>query len=255
MANGQVYGIREAKPGQTLLDFQMPIEECGNALLCVAVAVKAKNDFAFARENETILRKWADYLVKMGYDPENQLCTDDFAGHLAHNCNLSIKAILGIAAFGWLFGEEEYINLAKSFAKKWEKEAKNASGGTRLAFDKENTWSLKYNIVWDKLLNLGLFSNEIFEDEIKIYIFKMNEYGIPLDSRSDYTKLDWLCWTTVLTENQEYRGMVFESMMKYINTTPDRTPMTDWYHTLEPRQEMFQNRTVVGGLFINLLNL
>jgi len=255
LANGQVYGIREAKPGQTLLDFQMPIEECGNALLCVAAAVKAKNDFAFARENETILRKWADYLVKMGYDPENQLCTDDFAGHLAHNCNLSIKAILGIAAFGWLFGEEEYINLAKSFAKKWEKEAKNASGGTRLAFDKENTWSLKYNIVWDKLLNLGLFSNEIFEDEIKIYIFKMNEYGIPLDSRSDYTKLDWLCWTTVLTENQEYRGMVFESMMKYINTTPDRTPMTDWYHTLEPRQEMFQNRTVVGGLFINLLNL
>ncbi|MCR4719971.1 MAG: DUF4965 domain-containing protein [Firmicutes bacterium] len=90
LANGQVYG----QEGNELLEkFQMPVEECGNMMICVAAAVKWGADFGFAKENKEILKKWAEYLIDNGYDPENQLCTDDFAGHLTHNCNLSLKGI------------------------------------------------------------------------------------------------------------------------------------------------------------------
>ncbi|MEE1225210.1 MAG: DUF4965 domain-containing protein [Clostridia bacterium] len=251
LANGQVYGMnKETKEERHSM--QMPVEECGNMLLCVAAAMHYGSDSAFAQQNEEILTKWTDYLIREGYDPGNQLCTDDFAGHLAHNCNLSLKAILGIAAYGKIYNKPEYIEKAAVLAKNWQKDAKNSTA-TRLAFDVEDSWSLKYNIVWDKLLNINIFDEKVFADEVALYKTKMNPYGIPLDCRDDYTKVDWLVWTTVMTNDKEYAESVFDSIINYANSTPDRAPMTDWYYTSIPRIRAFQNRTVVGGIFINLL--
>lgn len=249
LANGQVYGLED---GEMKREMQMPVEECGNMLLCVAAAVHYGADRAFAEENKELLKKWADYLVADGYDPGNQLCTDDFAGPSAHNCNLSIKAILAIAAYGKLFAEENYIDVAKEYADKWKKEASNYEA-TKLAFDNENSWSLKYNIVWDKLLDINVFDEQIFEKEIKLYLSKINKYGVPLDCRADYTKADWQMWTTIMTDNKEYRDKIIDAMYSFIDETTDRTPFPDWYYTTQNRREFFQNRTVLGGIYINLL--
>ena len=249
LANGQVYGYWD---GVMHRDKQMPVEECGNMLLCVAAAVQFGAGRSFADENKLLLKRWADYLVKNGYDPENQMCTDDFAGASARNCNLSIKAILAIAAYAFLFDDGEYHRKAQQYAKRWQKEAA-AQKATKLSFDNENSWSLKYNIVWDKILNINIFDEDVYEKEIELYSEKMNRYGVPLDSRADYTKMDWLVWTTVMTNNLEYRDDVIEAVYSFINETTDRVPVPDWYYTSNGRYEQFQNRTVLGGLFINLL--
>lgn len=60
--------------------------------------------------------------------------------------------------------------------------------GSLLAFDRKDTWSIKYNIIWDKLLNLGLFPKEVYKKEVEAYKAKMCRYGVPLDCRSDYAK-------------------------------------------------------------------
>lgn len=256
IANGQVYGYEKDDP-EYILSRQMPVEECGNMILCVASICKAKNDYSYAKEHVEILRKWADYLVKVGYDPACQLCTDDFAGHLAHNCNLAIKGILAIAAFGTILnncGEDgnSYINIAKEYAKEWKANA-DAGDHYGLVFDDENTWSMKYNLVMDRLLGLEIFDKDIAEKEISYYKTKANKYGLPLDSRADWTKSDWQMWTTCLTDDTCYRDMIIEKMWNMICDMRERVPFSDWYYTSKPNMERFQNRTVQGGLFMPLL--
>ena len=53
--------------------------------------------------------------------------------------------------------------------------------------------------------------------------------------------------------DKAYFDAVCEAIVNMINETLDRVPLTDWYYTSTADYCAFRNRTVVGGLFINLL--
>lgn len=254
IANGQVYG-----GGEETDEDQMPVEECGNMLLLLYAVSYIEKNVNFASRYWNSLEKWANYLKEKGLNPENQLCTDDFAGHLACNVNLSVKAILAMAAYAKmceLYGKteeaSEYMELAKAYAKEWEYMAID-DDHYRLAFNKPGTWSQKYNLVWDKIFEFNIFSEKVFTSEIQYYKTKLNHYGLPLDSRRDYTKIDWLVWTASLANNQEDFELFVSKAMNFVNDTPDNVPLTDWYDTITGRQVGFQARSVVGGIYIKLL--
>ena len=71
----------------------------------------------------------------------------------------------------------------------------------KLAYDSPNTWSQKYNLVWDQLLGYNLFPKSLRDSELAFYKTRINKYGLPLDSRKDYTKLDWSLWTATLASD------------------------------------------------------
>lgn len=261
LANAQIYGydFRYRKVRPDPIDSQMPVEECGNMLLCVAGVCFAKNDYAYFVKHAEILKQWADYLVKVGWDPENQLCTDDFAGHLAHNCNLSAKGICGLGAYAKMLeatGQTEaaasYRKIAEDYAKAWEE---NALDGDhyKLAFDQEGTWSVKYNMVWDKLFKLELFSQQVYDRELAWYKKQFRTYGLPLDCRADYTKSDWQMWAATMLDDKGFFDEIVDRMYAFLTETPDRVPFTDLYFTSKPYMRCFQARTVQGGLFIELM--
>lgn len=254
LGNGQVYGGGEKSDLN-----QMPVEECGNMLLMVGALCRVRADIRYAERYWDILSQWAKYLSDKGLDPENQLCTDDFAGHLAHNVNLSLKAILAIGVFAQLCqqrGLEEkaqrYRSQAEQMARQWQQMADDGDH-YRLSFDQPNSWSQKYNLVWDKLLGLHLFPSEVARKEIALYKSKQSRYGLPLDVRSAYTKLDWIVWSASLSESDADFRLFVEPVYQWLNETESRVPLTDWYYTDSGKQAGFQARSVVGGVFIKLL--
>jgi hypothetical protein len=254
LANGQVYG-----GGEETEDRQMPVEESGNMIILLAALAEAEGNADFSKQYWPLLQKWAAYLKDKGLDPDNQLCTDDFAGHLAHNTNLSIKAIVALDAYARLadtLGQKtdatSYHTLAKQMATQW---AKMADDGDhyRLAFDKPDTWSQKYNLVWDKLLKLNLFAPEVARKEIAYYKRMQNAFGLPLDNRSTYTKLDWILWTATLADTAADFTALADPAFKFADESPTRVPLSDWYWTQDGKQRGFQARSVVGGLYIKML--
>jgi hypothetical protein len=254
LANGQLYG-----GGEISEDDQMPVEESGDMILMVAAMSRAEGNEDFAGRYWPLLSKWADYLLAKGFDPENQLSTDDFAGHLAHNTNLSIKAILALAAYAQMadrLGHHDtaakFNSSAKAMAAKWAPMARDGDH-YRLAFDKSNTWSQKYNLVWDNILDLHLFPSEIADQEVAFYTNHLNRFGLPLDNRATYTKLDWTIWSATLARNPADFGTLVHPVFDFLNQTTDRVPMTDWYDTVSARKVGFQARSVVGGVYIKVL--
>ena len=237
----------------------MPIEEAGNMLILSALLTKVDSNADYAKSHWDALTMWSNYLMEKGLDPANQLCTDDFAGHLARNANLSVKAILGIAAYGYMAGEmgdkatcNEMMAKAKMMAKEWMTLA-DAGDHYSLSFGNQDSWSQKYNMVWDKLMGWNIFPEEVKEKELAYYLTKQNKYGLPLDSRRNYTKSDWIMWTATLASDHETFMEFVQPIYDFANETTDRIGLTDWYNTDSKKRVGFEARPVLGGFYIKML--
>ncbi len=237
-------------------EYQMPVEECGNLLIMIANVCITEKSADFALPYMQTLDAWVEYLVKYGSDPQNQLCTDDFAGHLAHNVNLAFKAVMGIEGYAQILRladegarYERYHKLAQDMANDCHDRAKTSSG-TRLTFDNEQSWSLKYNTVWDKIWQTGLFAEEFFVKEVDCYIKNANSFGTPLDSRRDYTKSDWILWCAAMAKDRQRREKLISPVANFLANTESRVPFSDWYDTKTGRYEHFIARSVQGGIFM-----
>lgn len=241
------------------LRHQMPVEECGNMLVMTAAVCKIDGTAAFAAPHFDTLTRWVKFLIDNGADPGEQLCTDDFAGHLSHNINLSAKAIMGIAAFAQIcrmLGKDELaqrtMETAKAMAADWEIRAQ-AGDHTALAFGNPETWSLKYNTVWDRFFGTELFSRDFMEREIRQYKKQTNPFGVPLDSRKSYTKSDWILWCAAMTDDTTDRAALSDPIAHYLRNTESRFPFGDWYDTVTGNFEQFKARSVQGGIFMPIL--
>ncbi len=272
---GQVYGAKKRPKHQAagtvpapyylypstmsvyLDERQMPLEESADMILMLASCIKADGDCRLAKENLDLLYQWGNYLVRHGEDPGEQLCTDDFTGHLAKNANLAVKAALGVAAFGLILSSlnkkedsEKYLHKARQMADSWMNRAVEGDHSV-LAFG-SGGWSIKYNLVWDRLFGFKLFPEDFYRKELQSYLKRMNPYGLPLDSRASYSKTDWILWVASMAEGEKRKDFLCP-VARYLRETESRVPFSDYYDTETGRYEKFIARSVQGGVFMPLL--
>ena len=236
--------------------FQMPVEECGNMLVLAFAYAKTTGDTEQIEENYSLLERWAGYLSAQGAQLKNQLCTDDFAGHSEQNVNLAIKSTVGLACFAGiadLLGREtKAMADARHMALALESNRKS-DGTLPFSLLDADGWSLKYNLIWDRLFSFGLFPEELYFAESEAYRAKLNAYGVPLDSRKSFTKSDWMLWAACLDGTDKNVRAFSKSIVRFLEETNDRLPFSDWFDTLKPEQRGFCHRTVQGGLWMPVL--
>jgi hypothetical protein len=252
-AIGQRYGGGEDARGG------MPVEESGNLIILLAALAKMEGNADFAGKYWPTITKWAEYLKANGIDPEHQLCTDDFMGPMPRNVNLSAKTVVALGAYAKLCrmrGEHAqataYEKTALQSVDWWLKEADDGDH-FRLGFGNPGTWSQKYNLVWDRLLNLNLFPAAALKKEMAFYRKTLDRYGLPLDNRKPQAKTDWTLWTATLTGDRADFEALVTPVYDYLNETLSRVPMNDLYFTKEGREVGMHARPVVGGVFLQML--
>ena len=99
----------------------------------------------------------------------------------------------------------------------------------------------------------GKFPNNVIGKELNYYLTKQNPYGLPLDSRKEYTKSDWIMWTAAMSSDKETFQKFSDPVYKYINETVSRVPISDWHHTDSGKWVGFRARSVIGGYWMKVL--
>lgn len=152
-------------------DEEMPVEESGNMILMSYAYYKFSGDETWLRSHYKILKQWALYLIEFSLIPSAQLSTDDFAGRMVNQTNLAIKGIVGLQAMSAIarvanepLDAAIFATTASKYYQNWTYFAIDPSENhTMLAYQWRSSWGLLYNTFFDKLLNLGIIEDDVYD--------------------------------------------------------------------------------------------
>jgi hypothetical protein len=242
-------------------DEYMPVEESGNMVLMAYAYAKFSGDTSYLSTHYPLLHQYSNYLIDYSLLPGVQLSTDDFAGELVNQTNLGIKGIVGLAAMrevatlaGQTADAANFSATTSDFIQRWQTYAIDPSRKhTVLSYQYRASYGLLYNTYPDMLLNLSIIPQQVFDMQSDFYPTISQIFGIPLDSRHEYTKSDWQMWTAA-TCSPSTRALFVTSLAYWLNQTQTGLPFSDLYDTTDggfPQNPLikFTARPVAGGHF------
>ena len=256
----------------TMIGYPNQTECTANFVLEAGMAAKlGATDNAFFTDNYERFKSFADYLAEIVTPAKEEIfklegSADSFNSRIVSNTHLSAKAILAVAAFGEIAKAAghvaeatTYLQKARDLAAAW-KASNLADTGDRYIqgyFDDGSAikWGQKYDLAYDKMLGTGLFT-DVINTEVTYYLTLIPgfKYGMPMDARYDGTvpeygyraKLDENVMAATLTGNETDFAKLVDPCWNYVNETPSRFALRDYYNPKTAGGYEFQARPVVG---------
>ncbi|KAI0009953.1 glutaminase A [Xylariaceae sp. FL0662B] len=246
-------------------DEPMPLEECGNMIIMALAYAQRASDTGYLQAHYPILKQWAGYLVDEALIPADQISTDDFAGSLANQTNLGLKGIIGLRAMSEiarLTGNADdatsFGDTATSYISQWQDLGINKESNpphATLSYGDDNSHGLLYNLYANSLLGFGadFVPQAVYDNQSAFYptVARDFDYGVPLDTRHNYTKSDWMLWCAAVAA-PETRDAFIGRIAHWVSNTTTNRALTDLYDAVSgnyPSGLTFTARPVVGGHF------
>ncbi|KAH8596626.1 glutaminase GtaA [Bisporella sp. PMI_857] len=243
-------------------DEPMPLEECGNMLIMTLGYYQHTQDLDYLKQHYPILKQWTSFLVDESLIPAEALSTDDFAGPLVNQTNLALKGMIGIEAFahiaraiGNTVDADNYTAIAHDYIDKWQVLGvahDDSPPHTTLSYGKNDTHGLLYNLYGDRLLDLNLVPQSVYDMQSAFYKTIAYDFGVPLDTRHNWTKSDWEMFTAAIA-NDDTKTLFIQRLARFVRDTPTALPFTDLYDAPSGGWPIgmgqFRARPVAGGHF------
>lgn len=199
----------------------MPLEETAwDLLIIAAIAQRQGGDLTWLEPYWPAIQTWYTFLITLLPFPQEQLSTDDFDGPLSNATNLAVKGVASIAAYGYIVEKytgnvtaaAEAYATAAAYAKvmvqySWNSNGTDShfmigyTGSTKDGGDPQS-WPMLYNALWLRILGFeDLVPQTLLDTQRDWYAAnKMQQYGLPLNSRKLYTKDDWMTFLAATCE-------------------------------------------------------
>ena len=237
------------------MEEDQPIEETGNLMMLVDAYTRATGDTSFATQYASLFQGYADYLVANGINITSQLSTDDGAGPLPNQTNLAIKAAVGLVAYGDFSGNTNYSDVGRNHSDLLYNQGLGTDPNKThftLEYGNDTTYSTVFNLYEDILLQLGTFPAEAYEMETAFYPTVRAEAGVPLDSRVQWSKTDWMLFAAAYCTDNATREMFVDDVYGFINNQMpvNQVPFSDRFYVtgdMVGQYYDFRARPVIGG--------
>ncbi len=124
-----------------------------------------------------------------------------------------------------------FTNIAGSYIDQWQVLgiAQDANPPhTTLGYGLNDTHGLLYNLYGDAELNLNFVPKSVYDMQSALYPTINDAFGVPLDTRHNYTKSDWQMFAAAIASSSTQQ-LFISGLAKFVAETPTDEPLTDLY--------------------------